>query len=69
MPLALKLNYVASLDDERLNDLLQNAKSTVVNISIPKFETEYCVEMSEVFGGMGMPDAFSDTAADFGKLG
>ena len=61
--------YVASLDGEHLNDLLQNAKAAIVNASIPKFETEYDVEMSDVLGGMGMSDAFSGATADFSKLG
>lgn len=61
--------YIASLDGEHLHDLLSNAKSAVVNTSIPKFETEYDVEMSEVLKGMGMPDAFNGMLADFSKLG
>ena len=62
-------DYAASLNGEHLNDLLKNAKSAVVYTSIPKFETEYDVEMSTVLAGMGMPDAFSGAAADFSKLG
>ena len=61
--------YISSLDGEHLHDLLSNAKSAVVNTSIPKFETEYDVEMSEVLKGMGMPDAFNGATADFSKLG
>ena len=61
--------YIASLDGEHLNDLLTNAKSAFVNTSIPKFETEYDVKMSAVLSGMGMPDAFSGSTADFSKLG
>ena len=61
--------YISSLDGEHLNELLTNAKSAVVNTSIPKFESEYDVEMSEVLKGMGMPDAFSGATADFSKLG
>ena len=61
--------YIASLDGEHLNELLTNAKSVFVNTSIPKFETEYDVEMSAVLSGMGMPDAFSGATADFSKLG
>lgn len=61
--------YISSLDGAHLHDLLSNAKSAVVNTSIPKFETEYDVEMSEVLKGMGMPDAFNGAVADFSKLG
>ena len=61
--------YIASLDGEHLNELLANAKSAVVYTSIPKFETEYDVDMSAVLSGMGMSDAFSGATADFSKLG
>ena len=61
--------YISSLDGEHLHDLLSNAKSAVVNTSIPKFETEYAAEMSEILKGIGMPDAFNGAAADFSKLG
>ena len=61
--------YIASLDGEHLNELLTNAKSVFVNTSIPKFETEYDVDMSAVLSGMGMTDAFSGATADFSKLG
>ena len=61
--------YIASLDGEHLHDLLSDAKTTPVDAAIPKFETEYKVEMSEILKKMGMPDAFDGTLADFSKLG
>ncbi len=61
--------YIASLDGEHLNEILANAKQNVVSAAIPKFETEYKVEMSDILKGMGMPNAFSDTLADFSKIG
>lgn len=62
-------DYIASFDGEHLNDLLTNYTNTAVNTAIPKFEMEYDVEMSEILSGMGMPDAFDGTLADFTKLG
>ena len=61
--------YVASLDGEHLQDLLSCAKTTPVDAAIPKFETEYKVEMSDILKEMGMPDAFNGVLADFSKLG
>lgn len=61
--------YIATLDGEHLHEMLANAETAVVNTAIPKFETEYKVEMSQTLAGMGMPDAFHETLADFRRLG
>ena len=61
--------YIASLDGESLNALLSNAKNTSVSAKMPKFETEYDVEMSKVLQSMGMIDAFDGNKADFSGLG
>ncbi|MBR4961448.1 MAG: serpin family protein [Clostridia bacterium] len=60
--------YAASLTGEHLYTLLTNASWETVETAIPKFETEYDVEMSEILKEMGMPIAF-DAAADFTGLG
>ncbi len=62
-------DYVATLDGEHLNNMLSNAEITTVNTGIPKFETEYKVEMSDILIGMGMSDAFDGALADFTKIG
>ena len=62
-------NYVASLNGEHLNEMLANAQQGVVSTAIPKFETEFKVEMSDILKKMGMPDAFNFAVADFSKLG
>lgn len=61
--------YIASLDGESLNALLANPQYATVHTSIPKFETEYKLEMAEVLKGMGMTDAFDMYNADFEGLG
>ena len=61
--------YVASLDGNKLHEMLKNAQYNVVSTSIPKFETEYDVEMKDILSSMGMPDAFNSKLADFSKLG
>ena len=61
--------YVDSLTGEHLRELLNNPQDVTVFASIPKFETEYDIEMSEVLQEMGMTDAFDWQVADFSKLG
>ena len=61
--------YVDSLTGEHLRELLNNPQDVTVFASIPKFETEYGIEMSEVLQEMGMTDAFDYRVADFSKLG
>lgn len=61
--------YIASLDGESLNALLANPQYATVRTSIPKFETEYKVEMSDILQDMGMTEAFDMYDADFEGLG
>ena len=61
--------YVDSLTGEHLRELLNNPQDLTVFASIPKFATEYDIEMSEVLQEMGMTDAFDWQDADFSKLG
>ncbi len=61
--------YIASLDGESLNALLANPQYATVHTSIPKFETEYKVEMSDILQNMGMTEAFDMYNADFEGLG
>jgi len=61
--------YIVSLDGESLNALLANPQYATVKTSIPKFETEYSTEMSEILKAMGMPKAFDDDFAEFGAMG
>ena len=61
--------YIASLEGESLNALLTNPQYVTVHTSLPKFETEYSVEMSEILKNMGMTEAFDMYNADFEGLG
>ena len=60
--------YVQGLTGEHLQNLLDNPTSITVNAAIPKFETGYDVQMSEILKAMGMPDAFDSSLADFSKM-
>ena len=61
--------YVDSLTGEYLRELLNTPQDLTVFASIPKFETEYDIEMSEVLQEMGITDAFDWRVADFSRLG
>ncbi len=61
--------YVESLTGRHLQELLSNPENITVFAAMPKFETEYSIEMSEVLMEMGMTDAFDFRTADFSRLG
>ena len=60
--------YVKSLDGDKLNQMMLNQEDTPVKAAMPKFKTEYSVEMPDILKSMGMTGAFSP-GADFSKLG
>lgn len=61
--------YVASLSGEHLLEMLRNPVDTKVFAAIPKFESEYSIDMAEVLKEMGMTDAFDPYRADFSGIG
>ncbi|MBQ7603511.1 MAG: serpin family protein [Clostridia bacterium] len=61
--------YVASLSGEKLAGILANASSEQVIVSMPKFETEYGVELSGALRSLGMTAAFDMDSADFSGIG
>ncbi len=67
----IKLNdYIASLDGEKLTNLLNNiVREQEVETAIPKYETTFDTEMSEIFKALGMTDAFDWRVADFSRMG
>ena len=60
---------VASLDGEKLMNILNGAANESVQTSIPKFETEYSVQLNDKLSAMGMPNAFEQWSAEFEGLG
>lgn len=61
--------YIDSLDGRSLNSMLSNPQRAAVLTSIPKFESEYSIEMSEILKKMGMPRAFDRVNAELQGLG
>ena len=60
---------VESLDGAKLHEILEGRQDITTFTAIPKFETEFSTEMSDVLIGMGMQDAFDVQKADFRNLG
>ncbi len=61
--------YIQTLTGEGIASMLANPRQTSVQATMPKFESEYSVEMSEILKAMGMQDAFDSQTADFTGLG
>ena len=62
-------DYIASLEGKTVLDILENASDDTVYSSVPKFETEFSAELSDVLEALGMPAAFDGNKADFSGLG
>lgn len=61
--------YIASMTAESFLEAIENAKKGIVNAVMPKFSSEYELEMKDVLKDMGMTDAFDASAADFSGIG
>ena len=61
-------DYVALLDGEKLGALLDGMTAETVNAGLPRFKTEYSVEMSKALAALGMTDAFDPALADFSGM-
>lgn len=61
-------DYVASLNGEKLGALLDGMTAEKVNAGLPRFKTEYTVEMSKALAALGMTDAFDPARADFSGM-
>ncbi|MBQ5334447.1 MAG: hypothetical protein J6Z45_00710 [Oscillospiraceae bacterium] len=63
-------DYIASLDGEKLEKLLQTKDYCDVNAAMPKFSFDYSTELGDVLKALGMPTAFGEgeTAPEFTGL-
>lgn len=62
-------DYISTLTGEHLYNLLSEPQNVDVVTRIPKFTTEYTLDMTEILKSMGMTDAFSSGTANFTKMG
>ena len=61
-------DYAATLTGEHLRALLSAPQQVATHASLPKFETEYSTDLSDILPAMGMTDAFDVEKADFSKM-
>ncbi|MHB1152498.1 MAG: serpin family protein [Eubacteriales bacterium] len=62
-------DYIASLTAEGFLDIIESAQNGIVNATLPKFSSEYKIEMNDVLKDVGITDAFDASIADFTRLG
>ena len=63
-------DYIQELTEEKFADLIENASTKYdVYASIPKFDSEYAIELNDTLQNMGITDAFDETKADFTGIG
>ncbi len=61
--------FIASLDGEKLTDILNTPLRASVHAAIPKFTAQYNVNLIPALTQMGITDAFSPESADFSRMG
>jgi len=61
-------DYISSLTGDGLMNVIKNAQNVPVDTAIPKFESEYSVDMKDILESMGMLEAFDPYLADFTGL-
>lgn len=59
---------LASLDQERWDEILSGLRPLEVNVVMPKFALEYEINLKDVLSAMGMEIAFDDRLADFSGI-
>lgn len=62
-------DYVKSLTGKKLASMLADPLNVKVDAAIPKFESEYKIELNDILKAMGMTDAFDYTLSDFSGIG
>lgn len=60
--------FEESLSGSSLEAILEGLDRKLVLLSMPRFETESAFSLSDTLADMGMPDAFSEQAADFSGM-
>lgn len=58
-----------SLTEEQMSDWLKDSESTLMNLTLPKFEVSFDQELNQSLQNMGLGDAFDPEKADFSKMG
>jgi serpin B len=60
--------FEKSLDAAKLDRILSGLNGAEVDLTLPKFKIESSFSLSDTLAGMGMPDAFNASKADFSGM-
>ncbi len=62
-------DFVATLTEDSLSEILENVINTKVITKMPKFSYEYSAEIKQILMSMGLTDAFDWNRSDFSAMG
>jgi serpin B len=61
-------NFLADLDDEKINNYIKRMYFEEVELKLPKFELEFSAKLNTALKNLGMKDAFNMVKADFRRM-
>ena len=61
-------DFLANLNDEKLNNYIRKMFFEKVELKLPKFELEFSAQLNTALQNLGMKDAFNEGTADFSKM-
>ena len=61
-------DFLADLNDEKLNNYIRKMFFEKVELKLPKFELEFSAQLNTALQNLGMKDAFNEGTADFSKM-
>ncbi|MBQ9467693.1 MAG: serpin family protein [Clostridia bacterium] len=61
-------DYIASLTPERLKNIFSGCRSGIVTTAMPKFKSDFSVNLNAILKDLGMPTAFDAVRADFSGM-
>ena len=61
-------DYIATLKDGRLSEVLKNRSYATVVAGLPQFKSDFGTELQDLLAALGAPSAFNPFAADFSGI-
>lgn len=61
-------NYISSLSGEKFIELISNKSEQEIDVKLPKFKSEYKMDLVEPLKKMGLKECFDGNKADFNKM-
>ncbi|MDP4144954.1 MAG: serpin family protein [Bacillota bacterium] len=60
--------YISSLSGSKFINLIKNRTGAAVVVALPKFKSDYSIQLEEPLKQMGLKDCFDEDKADFSKM-